>query len=178
MKRNMVFPVVVALLFIGVWVVPSVEVQSAEQVLGPPIPKKLLVTPPPFSEGIFPCSNCHAHMPVNKTPRKLEMMHQEISNTFKHMPGGWCFDCHNPDKRDTLRLANGKIITFEESYNLCGQCHGVILRDWKNGLHGKRTGSWNGEKQYYLCVSCHWPHDPPFKQIKPMPPPVRPADIK
>jgi hypothetical protein len=37
---------------------------------------------------------------------------------------------------------------------------------------------WNGDKTYYLCVSCHWPHEPRFKQIKPMPPPVRPADIK
>lgn len=138
--------------------------------------KKFFVTPPPFSEGIFPCSQCHAGMPVNRTPRKLEAMHQDIS--LKHMPGGWCFDCHNPDNRDTLRLANGKIVKFEESYNLCGQCHGTILREWKNGLHGKRTGSWSGEKQYYLCVSCHWPHDPPFQPIKPLPPPVKPADIK
>jgi len=102
------------------------------------IPKKFFVPPPPFSEGIFPCSQCHAGMPANKTRRKLEMMHQDIE--LKHMPGGWCFDCHNPDNRDTLRLANGKTVKFEESYNLCGQCHGTILREWKAGLHGKRTG--------------------------------------
>ena len=28
------------------------------------VPKKFLVPPPPFSEGIFPCSQCHAGMPV------------------------------------------------------------------------------------------------------------------
>jgi uncharacterized CHY-type Zn-finger protein len=115
-------------------------------------------------------------MPVNRQPRKLEQMHQDI--VLKHMPGGWCFDCHNPDNRDTLRLANGKRVSFEESYILCGQCHGTILREWKAGLHGKRTGMWNGEKQYRLCVHCHWPHEPRFKPIKPMLPPVRPSEIK
>jgi hypothetical protein len=140
------------------------------------IPKKYFVPPPPFTPGIFPCSQCHAGMPVNRKPRKLEQMHQDI--TLKHMPGGWCFDCHNPDNRDTLRLANGKRVSFEESYILCGQCHGTILREWKAGLHGKRTGMWNGEKQYLLCVHCHWPHEPRFKPIKPLLPPVRPSEIK
>ena len=140
------------------------------------IPKKYFVPPPPFTPGIFPCSQCHEGMPVNRRPRKLEQMHQDIA--LKHMPGGWCFDCHNPDNRDTLRLANGKRVSFEESYNLCGQCHGTTLREWKAGLHGKRTGMWNGEKQYRLCVHCHWPHEPRFKPIKPLPPPVRPSDIK
>jgi hypothetical protein len=139
------------------------------------IQKKYFVPPPPFTPGIFPCSQCHQGMPANRHPRKLEM-HQEI--VLKHMPDGWCFDCHNPDNRDKLRLANGKLISFEESYNLCGQCHGTILREWKAGLHGKRTGMWNGEKQYRLCVHCHWPHEPRFKQLKPLPPPARPSDIK
>jgi len=140
------------------------------------IPKKFFVPPPPFTPGIFPCSQCHQGMPADRRPRKLEQMHQDI--VLKHMPGGWCFDCHNPDNRDKLRLANGKLVSFEESYNLCGQCHGIILREWKAGLHGKRTGMWNGEKQYQLCVHCHWPHEPRFKPIKPLPPPVKPSDIK
>jgi hypothetical protein len=161
------------LCFIAVLIVifSSAPVRAEE----PDIPGEYVVTPPPFSPGIFPCSQCHQGMPVNKTPRKLSY-HENI--VLKHMPGGWCFDCHNPGNRDKLRLANGKLVTFEKSYNLCGQCHGTILREWKAGLHGKRTGMWNGEKQYYLCPSCHWPHDPRFKPIKPMPPPVRPADIR
>lgn len=79
--------------------------------------KKFFVPPPPFSPGIFPCSQCHSGMPVNKQARKLDM-HQEI--TLNHMPGGWCFDCHNTANRDMLRLANGKLVPFSESYNLCG----------------------------------------------------------
>jgi hypothetical protein len=115
-------------------------------------------------------------MPVNRTQRKLEQFHLEIE--LKHMPGGWCFDCHNPDNRDTFRLANGALVGFDESYKVCGQCHGPVLRDWKLGIHGKRTGMWNGEKQYYLCVHCHYPHQPKFKPIEPMPPPVKPSDMK
>lgn len=132
------------------------------------------VPPPPFSEGIFPCSDCHADMEPNTTPRKLDM-HEDIE--LKHFKG-WCFDCHNPKDRDKLRLASGKLISFEQSEYLCGQCHGTIFRDWKVGVHGKRTGMWNGKKLYRLCVNCHWPHAPRFKPLTPLPPPVRPDDIQ
>lgn len=134
------------------------------------------VPPPPFSEGIFPCSECHADMEVNTVRRELEF-HTEIK--LKHAEEQrWCLDCHNPDDRDKLRLANGQLVSFKESYYLCGQCHGTIFRDWKAGVHGKRTGMWNGKKQYRLCVHCHNPHQPRFKPIKPLPPPLRPEDIK
>jgi|GEM_PF-4292866 len=55
--------------------------------------------------------------------------------------------------------------------------HGDKFRDWKVGIHGKRTGYWNGEKQYLLCAHCHNPHSPSFKAMKPMPPPVRPENL-
>ena len=45
-------------------------------------------------------------------------------------------------------------------------------------MHGKRTGYWNGKKQYRLCVHCHNPHQPRFKPLVPLPPPVRPVDMK
>jgi hypothetical protein len=132
------------------------------------------VPPPPFSEDIFPCSDCHEDLEVNETPRQLDF-HENIK--LKHFDG-WCFSCHNPGDRDKLRLANGKLIPYNESYYLCGQCHGTIFRDWKAGVHGKRTGEWNGKKLYRLCPQCHWPHAPKFKPIKPLPPPNRPEDIK
>jgi hypothetical protein len=140
---------------------------------------KYFVPPPPFSEGIFPCSECHEDMDVNPERRELEDEHTEISEIFNHASEQrWCLDCHNPDNRDVLRLANGDLVSFEESYNLCGQCHGTIFRDWKAGIHGKRTGEWNGRKQYRLCVHCHNPHNPRFKPLKPMPPPDNPLEIK
>jgi hypothetical protein len=140
---------------------------------------KYFVPPPPFSEDIFPCSECHSDMEVNPERRMLEDEHVEISKMFNHaIEQRWCLDCHNPDNRDVLRLANGDLVSFEESYYLCGQCHGTIFRDWKAGTHGKRTGEWNGKKQYRLCVQCHNPHSPKFKPIKPMPPPNNPLEIK
>ena len=136
------------------------------------------VPAPPFSKGIFPCTECHnKDMPANPTRRKLEAAHEDIQ--FRHdQEHRWCLDCHNANNRDTLRSASGEPIKFEESYKLCGQCHGDKYRDWKAGVHGKRTGEWNGKKEYLLCVNCHNPHSPKFKQIKPEAPPVRPEDIR
>lgn len=131
------------------------------------------VPPPPFSEDIFPCTECHADMEPNPTRRVLEEMHDDI--ILKHdEKNRWCLDCHDLKNRDKLHLANGTLIDFTESYKLCGQCHGPKLRDWKNGAHGKRTGYWNGRKQYLLCAHCHNPHSPKYKKMKPMPAPKDP----
>ncbi|WP_420263709.1 hypothetical protein [Candidatus Magnetominusculus dajiuhuensis] len=136
---------------------------------------KYTTTKPPFSEGIFPCTSCHASMPLNKERRELGF-HTEIQ--LKHaQEQRWCLDCHEISNRDMLHLANGELIPFENSYRLCGQCHGNIYRDWKTGIHGKRVGYYNGEKTYYLCVNCHNPHSPRFKPLKPLPVPAKPLDI-
>ncbi|MEI6696481.1 MAG: hypothetical protein WCO13_10465 [Bacteroidota bacterium] len=136
------------------------------------------ILPPPFSEGIFPCSGCHSVLETNPVRRKLEM-HDEIDQMFSHdKENRWCLDCHDNKFRDSLKLASGKRLDFKESYKLCGQCHGDKYRDWKVGVHGKRIGMWNGKKTYFLCVNCHNPHSPRFKQIKPLPPPVNQKNIK
>lgn len=138
-------------------------------------PEKIFPVPrPPFSEGIFPCSQCHKYMEPNPKRRTLTEYHTEI--VLHHAEGQrWCTDCHNLVNRDKLRLVSGELIDFTESYRLCGQCHGDKFRDWKVGVHGKRTGNWNGDKQYLLCVHCHNPHDPKFKPLTPLPPPQRPG---
>jgi hypothetical protein len=124
-------------------------------------------------EDYLPCTDCHANMEVNLERRQLEEMHDDI--LLDHGPEDrWCFDCHNPDDRDRLRLVNGTLIGFDESYRLCGQCHGTIFRDWREGIHGRREGYWNGAKSYLLCAHCHNPHAPRFQAIEPLPPPVRP----
>lgn len=137
------------------------------------------VEAPPFSDGIFPCTDCHANFPPNPVKRELVKWHDDISAIFNHdKENRWCLDCHDVKNRDSLKLASGKLLDFKESYKLCGQCHGEKLRDWKVGVHGKRTGEWNGEKEYLLCVHCHNPHSPKFNALKPEPPPMRQADIK
>ena len=131
------------------------------------------VPPPPFSEGIFPCSGCHEGQPPNRTRRQLTEMHDDI--VLRHdEEHRWCLDCHDAANRDVLHLAGGAPVPFEESYRLCGQCHGDKYRDWRAGVHGRRTGNWDGEKQYLLCVHCHDSHSPHFKPIKPLPPPLPP----
>jgi hypothetical protein len=139
----------------------------------------IAVESPPFSEGIYPCNDCHKDLKPNPLRRALVDMHDSISSIFDHdSENRWCLDCHDMNDRNYLRLANGKLLDFSESYKLCGQCHGDKLRDWKVGVHGKRTGEWNGKKQYLLCVHCHNPHSPRFKALTPLPPPVRQEDIQ
>ena len=129
-----------------------------------------------FSSDYFPCNDCHSEIEPNTLRRELVEMHDDI--IFDHdSENRWCLACHNTIDRDSLVLAGGKLLGFDESYKLCGQCHGPKYRDWKIGIHGKRTGEWNGQKQYLLCVHCHDPHSPKFKSLKPMPPPRRPEQI-
>ena len=155
--------------------VKALQEGTAKESYGVP---EFFVAAPVFSEGIFPCSQCHAGMEPNPERREL-MFHTEISEGFDHAEEQrWCLDCHNANDRDKLRLVSGELISFETSYDLCGQCHGTIFRNWKAGAHGKRTGMWNGKKQYRLCVHCHYPHWPKFQGFKQLPPPENPRDIQ
>jgi hypothetical protein len=139
--------------------------------------ERVEVPPPPFSDGIFPCTSCHGSMKPNRTRRQLTDMHTDI--VLKHdEQHRWCLDCHDAENRDWLHLASGERIPFDQSYWLCGQCHGEKLRDWRAGVHGRRTGNWNGHKGYLLCAHCHNPHEPHFKSIAPKPAPARPVPVK
>ena len=147
---------------------------TAASAASEPSPGKYEVPPPPFSEGVFPCSDCHdPENPVNTRRRELATAHQEIrlAHDEEHR---WCLDCHDTSSRDMLHLASGELVPFEESYRLCGQCHGDKCRDWRAGVHGRRTGSWDGEKTYLLCVHCHNAHAPAFQPITPEPTPLPP----
>ena len=129
------------------------------------------------------CLGCHEE---KRAPVKCETCHLEIREpqhkniVLRHAEEQrGCLDCHDRDDRDFLHLINGTKVPFEKSYVLCGQCHGPKLRDWKEGLHGKRTGMWDGRREYLLCVHCHRdPHAPQFPPMKPVPPPARPEDVR
>jgi len=139
-------------------------------------PKK----PPEFSEGYFPCMDCHELIDTNPTKRKLEEEHTDV--VLAHgINDRWCLDCHSEKDRNMLKLADGRLIPFEKAYRLCAQCHGEIAYEWSLGVHGKRTGNWNGDKEYYLCANCHKAHDPAhdprIKGLQPKPAPMRPEKI-
>ncbi|RMH02954.1 MAG: hypothetical protein D6702_07365 [Planctomycetota bacterium] len=133
---------------------------------------------PPEME-MFPCSDCHDPETADPERRQLEMAHEDIvlEHDEEHR---WCLDCHDLENRDMLHLASGELIPFEKSYRLCGQCHGDKYRDWKAGVHGRRTGHWDDpeQQQYLLCANCHSPHSPAFKPIQPKPVPHAPEVTK
>lgn len=154
---------------------PSAEALEQRSKQEFPVPFK------PLPKTITPCRACHGpekDFPVNFKRREALLVHRNIQ--LQH--GGvrvWCLDCHHPENRNyLLPLSDGKLIDFKNSYLLCGKCHGTKFRDWRNGIHGKRTGDWNGKKTYFLCVNCHDPHSPRFKPIEPMPPPQKPRTPK
>jgi hypothetical protein len=177
---------------------PARASQPAGKPQAPPEKKKEVLfeaRPPPFSDGIFPCMECHKDQ---KDPKRRELgFHDEQQSIFDHdAEHRWCLDCHDLQNRDVLRLASGATVPFTESYRLCGQCHGDKFRDWRAGVHGRRVGMWDGAKTYLLCVSCHNPHSPSFKgvkeitvdgkltvaptleKIKPEPRPARPEEMR
>lgn len=129
--------------------------------------------PPPFSEGIFPCAECHDPEDVNTKVRVLEDEHTTIKLDHGRRDQ-WCFSCHHPTDRNHLRLASGEAIEFKQSHRLCGQCHGPKLRDWWAGVHGKREGRWDKTKAFRLCVHCHDPHAPRYQPKQPFPAPRLP----
>lgn len=149
--------------------------QGAKAAQAAPAPRIELVQaqPPPFTEGIFPCSQCHdpkTQVP-DRTRRELgfhaDAEAGEPGAVFDHdSEHRWCLDCHDLANRDVLRLANGDTVPYTESFRLCGQCHGDKLRDWRLGVHGKRIGRWDGKQTYFLCVNCHNPHTPAFKGVR------------
>ena len=125
----------------------------------------------PLPKTITPCRACHGpekDFLFSSHRREPLLIHTDIKLNHGGMRV-WCLDCHHPEQRDYLvPLSDGKLIPFDRSYLLCGKCHGTKFRDWRHGIHGKRTGHWNGQKTYYLCVNCHDPHSPRFKPLQPM----------
>lgn len=134
------------------------------------------------------CSACHPGAdPATQqnNPREI-MMHKDIVSDaliLKHGRGAiWCFDCHNAANRDTLVDRRGDEVSFDESYKLCGSCHGDTYGEWRMGLHGKRTGEWKvgGKKRWWTCTECHDPHfvgKHRFNPIKPEPAPALPRGM-
>jgi hypothetical protein len=131
---------------------------------------------PEIDDEYLPCRDCHTS-PDRRTgpiPRELEYEHEDTELAHGNL---WCLHCHDPERPGRLRLADASLVKFEDSWQLCTQCHAKKLPEWRAGVHGKQTGYWRGPKEYRTCVVCHEPHSPPFGTITPKPRPRRPDEI-
>ena len=121
------------------------------------------------------CATCHSTTTPNralKSSDELDQFHQGLK--FQHGTLN-CLSCHNEENYDTLRLADGSEIEFENVMQLCSQCHGPQARDYKNGSHGGMNGFWDltkGPRTRNNCVQCHNPHAPQYATVMPVFEPV------
>jgi hypothetical protein len=121
----------------------------------------------------FPCQDCHQDLPPQSTEDGAS---SEEHNQISVQHGGLrCLDCHNPENRDTLRTIDHRQVSFSDMEQMCGGCHFAEYKDWKEGIHGKLLGSWNGIRLGLRCAECHDVHRPKPMALKPEPPPHQPA---
>lgn len=128
---------------------------------------------PVISSEYFPCSRCHKENGIEPDVHG-EAFHVTIRVEGHTEENYGCFDCHDRENRDKLRLFNGSKIELAVSSELCGQCHSTNYKLWRSGLHGKVLGKWNGRKRYTPCTTCHDPHQPAFASRQPERPPTPP----
>ncbi len=111
----------------------------------------------------YACTECHTD-DLNKIKGKdAKKGHWNITLKHANEETMNCLTCHNGDAMDDLKSLTGKKIDFNNSYNLCSQCHTKQFEDWKGGAHGKKIASWAPPRASMTCVNCHNPHSPSFE---------------
>ncbi|MBU3821644.1 cytochrome C [Flavobacteriaceae bacterium XHP0103] len=113
--------------------------------------------------NMFSCTECHTKPLAQMQDGSNKKAHWDIKLVHANQNTMNCITCHNPDNMDDLRGLTGNQIDFNNSYNLCSQCHSKQFEDWKGGAHGKRIGGWAPPRASMTCVNCHNPHEPHFE---------------
>ncbi|WP_298533671.1 cytochrome c3 family protein [uncultured Algibacter sp.] len=111
----------------------------------------------------YACTECHSKPLAQMQSKDLKKAHWDIKLNHANSNTMNCVTCHNPDNMDELKSLTGNTIDFNNSYNLCSQCHTKQFEDWKGGAHGKRIGGWAPPRASMTCVNCHNPHKPHFE---------------
>ncbi|MEC3907791.1 cytochrome c3 family protein [Tamlana sp. 2201CG12-4] len=111
----------------------------------------------------YACTECHSKALDKMQSEDGKKAHWDIKLMHANENTMNCVTCHNPDNMDNLKSLTGKDIDFNNSYNLCNQCHTKQFEDWKGGAHGKRIGGWAPPRASMTCVNCHNPHKPHFE---------------
>lgn len=114
------------------------------------------------------CSTCHSVRKPNfsnVSASTLDEFHQGM--TFQHGTIT-CYACHNSDGSDTLRIADGRSVAYQEVLQLCSQCHSPQAIAFEHGAHGGMNGYWDlsrGPQIKNNCVDCHDPHAPAYPKM-------------
>ena len=116
----------------------------------------------------YPCQRCHKTFKPGRMEREMQAPHADF--VFKHMEEvRKCTFCHSSSSPNQLNLLDGTLISYNEIYRLCGQCHGKVKYNWEHGMHGSLAGHWDGERTIFNCSICHNPHSPKFEPMEPKP---------
>ncbi len=122
------------------------------------------------------CFICHSVQIPDPTTISPQFAH--ITVKLEHGVNDRCYNCHHIYDRDSLAGDGESKISFATPERLCARCHGIIVRDWKDGTHGLRQGGWlvKGGKDpvNFTCTECHDPHTPQFKYMHAAPAPTWP----
>ena len=139
--------------------------------------------------GVGPKAN-PPKLPKDKKPIPIPTMEGLMPDAkdLQHGRGRiWCLDCHHTTQRAKLVDNFGDPVSIDQPQLLCGKCHGDKMRDWRDGIHGKRIGEFasTGKKRWFTCTECHNPHNVQdgarnrgFVQIAPESPPQLPKGMK
>lgn len=123
--------------------------------------------------GNYPCTDCHDNTTQKSNPKERELEEEHDDIAFPHGSGRfWCLNCHSALERDSLVDIKGRKISFDDSHQVCLQCHSERAQDFARGGHGKRLASWQGERVLQTCVECHNPHAPAIKARMPVAQPL------
>lgn len=116
-----------------------------------------------------PCSRCHTQpLAALKTAGpEGKKAHWQIELQHAGESVMSCQTCHGDGAMDNLRTLNGVPVSFNASYQVCGQCHSKQLTDWVGGAHGKRVGGWAPPRVATSCAGCHNPHAPVLGHRRP-----------
>jgi hypothetical protein len=112
-----------------------------------------------------PCEQCHkvplARMKHDgKDGKPAAHWAVELKHAPAHVMN--CRTCHLEDSMDKLKTLTAAPVSYQQSHQLCAQCHSKEAADWAGGAHGKRVAGWAPPRVAQTCVECHDPHQPAF----------------
>ncbi len=123
---------------------------------------------PQGRSGEVACSTCHSIREPdfeNKTPETLDEFHQGLFVNHGKLA---CYACHNPDDSDSLKLADGTRVAYQDVMAMCSQCHSKQAESFAHGAHGGMNGHWDltrGPQMKNNCINCHDPHSPAYPRM-------------